>query len=152
MEEQWNEVQAELEGRRIDHALKVAQLELVEEDLALLRANRKVGGTAESLLVEDLEEMADWMHEALRDLLFRRVELKAEIEKGSAELDALEQASRDLAPRKGFNWWVDTPRFWEAVTRMHPVVAARVPCVMYFLTGRVGRGGISWENTSRRAP
>ena len=108
-EEQWNETRAELEGRRIDQALKVAQLELVEEDLALLRANRKVGGTAESLLVEDLEEMADWMHEALRDLLFRRVELKAEIEKGKAELVALEQAAQDLAPRKGFTWWVDMP-------------------------------------------
>ena len=73
-----------LEVLRLDVALKEAQLALVEEDLAVLRANRSIGGTSESLLVEDLEEMADWMHDAFREMLYRRVELREELAAWSA--------------------------------------------------------------------
>ena len=73
------DLRVELEGIKLDLSLKSAQLDLVEEDLAMLRANRKVGGTAESVLVEDLEEVSDWMHTMFREALYRRVELRGEL-------------------------------------------------------------------------
>lgn len=97
------------EAARLEWALKVAQLELTEEDLALLRANRKVGGTAESLLVEDLQEMADWMHEAIRELLFRRVELQAEVAAAAVALAESEAARDAAAPRTVQRWSVNFP-------------------------------------------
>ena len=79
---------------RLDRALKVAQLDLVEEDLALLRENRRIGGTSEAVLVEDIEEVSEWMHDAFREALYRRVELREEV----ASLDAqLSEAAVDLA-------------------------------------------------------
>lgn len=98
-----------LKSARLELELKRAQLELVEEDLALLRANRKVGGTSESLLVEDLELMVDWMHEEAKDRLFRRVELKAEIEDEEKEYNEMREARDAAAPRSVFRWSVDLP-------------------------------------------
>lgn len=92
------------DGLRLDAALKQAQLDLIEEDLAVLRANRGVGGTAESLLAEDLEDMADWMHDAFREALYRRAELRE-------EHAVLDQAHQDalgdwvaLAPATAYEW------------------------------------------------
>ena len=98
-----------VDALRLDVALKQAQLDIIEEDLAMLRANRSVGGTSESLLVEDLEEMAEWMHDAFREALYRRVELRE-------ELTALEEEHRDALavlgetrPRTAFEWVVEVP-------------------------------------------
>ena len=94
------------DGLRLDAALKQAQLEIIEEDLAVLRANRGIGGTTESLLAEDLEEMADWMHDAFREVLYRRAELRE-------ELAVLKQAHGEAmvnmesqAPKAAFEWGV----------------------------------------------
>ena len=72
-------VQDRLKELRLERALKQAQLDLVEEDLALLRENRGIGGTAEAVLVEDIEEVSRWMHDAFREALYRRVELREEL-------------------------------------------------------------------------
>ena len=98
-----------LEVLRLDVALKEAQLALVEEDLAVLRANRSIGGTAESLLVEDLEEMVDWMHDAFREMLYRRVELREELAALERERNETEDAIRDAAPLTAFSWSVRMP-------------------------------------------
>ena len=99
----------DLENARVELALKQAQLQLVEEDLALLRANRKVGGTSEAVLVEDLVEVADWMHDEMKDLLFRRVELSMEVEEKQAEVEALTQQTREAQPRTAYHWLADWP-------------------------------------------
>ena len=94
---------------RLDAALKQVQLDLIEEDLAVLRANRGVGGTAESLLAEDLEDMADWMHDAFRAALYRRAELREELAVlNQAHIDALVDCEA-LAPVTAYEWTVQTP-------------------------------------------
>jgi len=110
-----------VDGLRLDVALKQAQLDIIEEDLAVLRANRDIGGTAESPLVEDLEEMADWMHDAFRESLYRRVELRE-------ELAALEQTHRDAlaalngaASERAFEWTVVIPEGTRGTVRTQVV-------------------------------
>ena len=98
-----------LENAQVELALKKAQLQLVEEDLALLRANRKVGGTSEAVLVEDLVEVADWMHDEMKDLLFRQVELSLEVEEKWEEVEALIQQEREAQPRAAYHWQADWP-------------------------------------------
>ena len=98
-----------LENARVEWALKQAQLQLVEEDLALLRANRKVGGTSEAVLVEDLVEVADWMHDEMKDLLYRQVELSMEVEEKREEVEALTQQEREAQPRSAYHWKADWP-------------------------------------------
>lgn len=100
-------VKNDLDNARLELALKRAQLELVEEDIALLRANRKVTGTAEALLVEDLVDVAQWMHGEMKDLLFRRVELNMEIEAQEEEVQALERSVQERQPRRAYFWEVD---------------------------------------------
>jgi len=106
-----------MEVLRLDVALKEAQLALVEEDLAVLRANRSIGGTAESLLVEDLEEMADWMHDAFREMLYRRVELQEELAALERERKEVENAVRGAAPTAAFAWSVRVPEGQEGTVR-----------------------------------
>lgn len=94
------DTEEKMAGRTLDLALKTAQLDLVEEDLALLRENRDIGGTAEAILVEDIEEVADWMHGAFREALYRRVELREEVGGLQAELDELERQAAQHAARR----------------------------------------------------
>ena len=110
-----------LEVLRLDVALKEAQLALVEEDLALLRANRSIGGTAESLLVEDLEEMADWMHDAFREMLYRRVELREELAALERQHNTAEDVVRNVAPVAVFGWTVRVPEGKEGTVRTQVV-------------------------------
>lgn len=96
--ERRRELEEEQANLRLDRALKVAQLDLVEEDLALLRENRRIGGTSEAVLVEDIEEVSEWMHDAFREALYRRVELREEVASLDAQLSeaAAEQARQPL--------------------------------------------------------
>ncbi len=94
---------------RLDAALKQAQLDIIEEDLSLLRANRGIGGTAESLLAEDLEEMADWMHDAFREALYRRAELHEErMILNQSHQEALGDWEA-LAPEEAYEWRAQIP-------------------------------------------
>ena len=88
--------ESQLEELTIELALRQAQLDLVEEDLEMLRANRTVGGTAESILVEDLEEVSDWMHASFRDALYRRVELRQEVAGMQANAEVIRAKQREL--------------------------------------------------------
>lgn len=110
-----------------DLALKQAQLDLVEEDLALLRANRSVSGTSEALLVEDLEEAADWMHDAFRDALYRRVELREEVAALEADVQKWHRIQGESAPR-----------------RVHGLQLAGAPSAPVH-TERVETNGMAWS-------
>lgn len=96
----------DLHNAQLELALKGAQLALVEEDIALLRANRQVSGTSEALLVEDLAEVADWMHGEMKDLLFRRVELNMEVAEQERLVASLEKKAAAEKPRGAFFWEV----------------------------------------------
>ena len=100
VEVQMSELEGRLEGLQLDLSLKSAQLDLVEEDLALLRENRRIGGTAEAVLVEDIEDVSEWMHAAFREALYRRVELREEVAALQAELEVLNQKVSGLASRE----------------------------------------------------
>ncbi len=104
---EWTQQGEALNSAGLELQLKYAQRELVEEDLALLRANRSVAGTSEPLLVEDLSDVADWIHKETKELLFRRVELKAEIDEGEERLAQLREERNQAASRPLFRWQVD---------------------------------------------
>ena len=104
-----NAARDRVDGLRLDVALKQAQLDIIEEDLAMLRANRPVGGTSESLLVEDLEEMAEWMHDAFREALYRRVELREELAALEEEHRAALASLGETQPSPAFDWMVEVP-------------------------------------------
>lgn len=117
--------ETELKEATLNLALKLAQADLVEDDLALLRANRKVGGTAEALLVEDLAEVADWMHEEIRDLLYRRIELHAEVGALEETVHQLERSQAEQAAIPVHAWTVNMPEgssgtLWTQVVERGP--------------------------------
>ena len=105
-----------VDGLRLDVALKQAQLDLIEEDLAMLRANRPVGGTSESLLVEDLEDMAEWMHGAFREALYRRVELREELAAPEKSTVWPSQPSARPGPAPRLIGWSRCRRVWVATS------------------------------------
>ena len=106
---EWERLEGAVQGAELELALKRAQMELVEEDLALLRANRRVAGTSEALLVEDLSDVAEWIHEETKELLFRRVELRMEVAEGEARISKLREAQRASASRDLYVWTVEMP-------------------------------------------
>jgi len=106
---EWNALDSEWKEAQWDLEMKGAQAQLVEDDLALLRANRKVGGTSEAMLVEDLSEVAHWMHEETKDLLYRRIELMAEIKSMEEEMARLEERRQAAKPVPVWEWSVEMP-------------------------------------------
>jgi len=154
---QWNSPEAAKRRESLDAALRSAQLELglknaqlqlVEEDLALLRANRNVGGTSEALLVEDLVEVAEWMHEETKELLYRRVELHAEVEVAEEALARLEDEWEEAAPREVYDWWVDVPEGTDGPIWVQVLETGRdlhwTPQDVLEVTQATGEPGLKW--------
>ena len=150
----WEKADGELEDAVLELALKNAQFQLVEEDLALLRANRKVGGTSEALLVEDLAEVADFMHEEVKDLLYRRVELTSEIEAKEKQMEVLRAARAEWAPRQVQQWTVEMPEgasgaLWTQVVEWGPAQCWTPADVLTLNSGT--QPGLTWSQRADAA-
>ena len=148
----WKALDAEWKEAQWDLGMKMAQADLVEDDLALLRANRKVGGTSEALLVEDLAEVADWMHEEIKDLLYRRIELKAEIEAMGEEMTRLEERRNALSSVPVWNWTAEMPAgakgtLWTQVVERGPGMGW-TPADVLELTG-ASPSTLSWSQRAQ---
>jgi hypothetical protein len=73
------ELDAELKSNRQTFAMRNALLEAYNEELSMIQANRRVSGN-ELLLVEDLQEHADFWRKRVKELKYLMLELKLEIE------------------------------------------------------------------------
>lgn len=80
-------------------SLRRALLAAYEEERAMVQANRKVGGV-ESLLVEDLRELADFWRDRVKELEYLMLELRLEIEALELEVVDLESGVREWQKKK----------------------------------------------------
>lgn len=87
-------IKDEISRNRQTHSLRDALKVAYEEELAMIRANRSVSG-GELLLVEDLREHADFWRERVKELQYKMLELRMEMETLDENLAALEQRHAD---------------------------------------------------------
>lgn len=76
-------------------AMRKALLEVYSEELAMIQANRKVGGT-ESLLVEDLVELANFWRNRVKELQYLMLELRLELSELEESLQTISEQKRDV--------------------------------------------------------
>ncbi|MFT4682661.1 MAG: hypothetical protein ACJAU0_001387 [Flavobacteriales bacterium] len=67
-----------LDDIRFSVSTKKALRETYQEELAMLQANRQIGGKNAVLLVEDLEEMADFFRQRIKEIRYKMLELEQE--------------------------------------------------------------------------
>lgn len=139
----------ELASLTLELALRRAQLELVEEDLGMLRANRSVGGTAESILVEDLEELSEWMHEAFRDALYRRVELREELAIMEQNVAALRAERSEWMDSQPYALTVRWPEGQEGEVWADVLESEGAHWSLVHQVQVLGKGQALWEKRSR---
>ena len=139
----------ELASLTLELALRRAQLDLVEEDLDMLRANRNVGGTAESILVEDLEELSDWMHEAFRDALYRRVELREELATMEQNVAALRAERSEWTDSQPYALSVRWPEGQEGEVWADVLESEGAHWSLVHQVQVLGKGQALWEKRGR---
>lgn len=98
------EIQAKkdsLEDLRFSLSTKKALRETYQEELSMLQSNKHIGGTNAVLLVEDLEEMADFFRKRVKEIKYKVLELEQEERDLNAtifrlqnELDSRKQSRR----------------------------------------------------------
>lgn len=94
--------QDSLDNAQFDLKAKRALKETFAHELALLEANRKIGGEEAVLLVEDIEDMADFYRERIKEIKYKTIELEdeqAELTKLISRLQNELQSSRSLKNR-----------------------------------------------------
>lgn len=74
-----------LEEAQFSRKAKIALRETYREELEMLQANRQINGSQTVLLVEDVEDMADFYRERVKEIKYKTIELEDE----EAELSAL---------------------------------------------------------------
>ena len=73
-----NELDIEVKSTERIRAMREALLAVYAEELTMIQANRKVGG-AESLLVEDLTDLANFWRDRVKELEYLMLELRMEL-------------------------------------------------------------------------
>ena len=84
-----------LESSERTVAMRNALLAVYSEELAMIQANRKVGGS-ESLLVEDLIELADFWRSRVKELEYLMLELRMELSDLKDELSDLAEERQEI--------------------------------------------------------
>lgn len=85
-----------LETARFSLQTKEALRKAYYEELLMLQANRSVGGKNNVLLAEDLEEMADFFRERVKQINYKTLEINEEERELNALIARLENELRDL--------------------------------------------------------
>ncbi len=91
IEQGLEELDSELKSNRQTFAMRNALLEVYSEELLMIQANRKVSGN-ELLLVEDLQEHADFWRKRVKELKYLMLELKLEIEVLQQDRDQINES------------------------------------------------------------
>ena len=93
----------QVEANRLALELEQALLEALDQERAFLEANRNIGGGAEVLLVDDVEEMRAYLVQRHNELALERVDvatqiraLQEELDRSIAEFDNHERNARSM--------------------------------------------------------
>jgi uncharacterized protein (TIGR02231 family) len=76
---------------------------VVQQERSLLESNRKVGGNNSTLLVEDLQDMANFYRKRFQELEYRWIELTEKERKNNEEVIRLQNQLNSMNARKGAN-------------------------------------------------
>ena len=93
--EQLSQLDEALESAERTVAMRNALLAVYLEELAMIQANRKVGGT-ESLLVEDLVDLANFWRDRVKELEYLMLELRMELNDLKEELMSLVEERQEV--------------------------------------------------------
>ena len=92
----WQAKQDSLDDLQFELQTNKATMVVYDEEMEFMRANRSIKGEEGALLVEDIEEMADFWRERTREIQFRQLELRSnnmqlqtDIQKLQRELDKI---------------------------------------------------------------
>lgn len=85
-----------LENAQFTLKTKTAVKSAMAEELQLLQANRKIGGDNSVLLAEELEEMADFFRERIKEINFKSLEIAEEENELRTLIQRLENELREL--------------------------------------------------------
>ncbi len=88
--------QDSLEQAKFSLKTKEALRKAYNEELLMLQANRSVGGKNNVLLAEDLEEMADFFRERMKQINYKTLEINEEERELNVLITRLENELRDL--------------------------------------------------------
>ncbi len=80
-----------------------AMSEVYSEEQALLRNNSSIKGTNSNLIPEDLNEMADFYRNRMKEIRFKQLELTDNQRQAQAQLSRLQTQLNQLNARKGTN-------------------------------------------------
>ena len=82
--------QDSLDELQFDLQTNAATMSVYDEEMEFMRANRSIKGEEGLLLVEDVEEMADFWRERMREIQFRQLELRSNNDKIQVEIQKLQ--------------------------------------------------------------
>ncbi|MFM1932934.1 MAG: hypothetical protein RL226_2237 [Bacteroidota bacterium] len=89
-----------LEEARLSRDEKMALRAVYEEELLFLQANRSIKGDESALLVEDVEEMANFFRERIREIKYKTIEINEQEKELSQRIQRL---SNELANMGNLN-------------------------------------------------
>lgn len=87
----WQAKQDSLDDLQFELQTNTATMSVYDEEMEFMRANRSIKGEDGALLVEDVEEMADFWRERMREIQFRQLELRANNTKLQTEIQKLQR-------------------------------------------------------------
>lgn len=90
-----NELDIEVKSTERIRAMREALLAVYAEELTMIQANRKVGG-AESLLVEDLTDLANFWRDRVKELEYLMLELRMELRDINDELKVFSDERQEI--------------------------------------------------------
>lgn len=76
---------------------------VVAQEKALLESNRKITGENSTLVVEDLQDMANFFRKRFQELEYKRIELEDKERKNNGEVIRLQNLLNSMNARKGSN-------------------------------------------------
>ena len=95
--------QDSLDDLQFDLSIKQATEKVYQEELSFIQANRNIKGNEGVLLVEDIQEMADFWRERVKEIQFRQLEIREEQKDIQKSIQRLQQELNKLNSWKNKN-------------------------------------------------
>lgn len=92
-----------LEEARFKQQELIGLKNVVIQEKTLLENNRKIGGENSTLVVEDLQDMANFFRKRFQEIEYRWIELTDQERKNNLELNRLQNQLNSMNARKGTN-------------------------------------------------
>ena len=102
-EKRTDELVADREDLRERKAMRESMRSVYREERSMLMANQKLTGKDESMLIEDLMEMAEFYRNRMKDIEFKLLEIDRDIKEFNRQEGQINQELEQLAYNKGKN-------------------------------------------------